>query len=79
MFSIVACESQDSINKAKDINISIITDVDTYGLYMSSVRGITLTPQLEGNTDKEIQYHWSIDSDTEMFDSLDGAQNEVIN
>lgn len=79
MFSIVACESQDSINKAKDINTSIITDVDTYGLYMSSVRGITLTPQLEGNTDKDIQYHWSIDSDTEMFDSLDGPKNEVIN
>lgn len=60
MLSIVSCESQDSINKAKSINISITTDVDTYSIYMSSVTGITLTPQLEGNTDKDIQYHWLI-------------------
>ena len=79
MFSIVACESQDSINKAKSINVSITTDIDTYGLYMSSVRGITLTPKLEGNTDKDIQYHWSIDSNAEMFDSSDGPQKEIIN
>ena len=79
MLSIVSCESQDSINKAKSINISITTDVDTYSIYMSSVTGITLTPQLEGNTDKDIQYHWSTDSDPEMFDSPDGPKNEVIN
>lgn len=46
MFSILVCESQGSVDKAKSISVSITTDVDTYGLYMSSVRGITLTPQL---------------------------------
>ena len=35
--------------------------------------------KLEGNTDKDIQYHWSIDSNTEMFDSSDGPQKEIIN
>ena len=29
--------------------------------------------------DKDIQYHWSTDSDPEMFDSPDGPKNEVIN
>lgn len=79
IFSIVSCESQGSINKAKSLSVSIITDVDTYGLYMSSVRGITLTPHLEGTTDKDIQYHWSTDSDTEMFNSLDSPKKEIIN
>lgn len=79
IFLTVACESQGSITKAKPLSISITTNVDTYGLYMSSVRGITLTPQLEGTTDKDIQYHWSIDSDTEMFDSPEGPKKEVIN
>lgn len=79
LFSLMACEGQESITKHKPLSVSIETDVDTYGLYMSSVRGITLIPQLEGTTDKDIQYHWSIDSDTEMFDSLDGPKKEIIN
>lgn len=57
MFLFVACESQDSINKSNSLSVSIITDIDSYSLCMSSVRGITLIPQLEGVTDKEIQYH----------------------
>lgn len=73
IFSIISCESQGNIT------VSITTDVDTYGLYMSSVRGITLTPYLEGTTEKDIQYHWSIDSDTEMFDSTNGPKKDVIN
>ena len=79
MFLFVACESQDSINKSNSLSVSIITDIDTYSLCMSSVRGITLTPQLEGVTDKEIQYHWSINSDTESFYLPSGTQKEVIN
>ncbi len=75
----VACESQGSVSKAKPLSVSITTDVDTYGLYMSSVKGITLMPQLEGDKSNDIQYHWSMDSDTEMFDSPDGPQNEIIN
>ncbi len=46
---------------------------------MSSVKGITLTPKLEENTDKYIQYHWSIDSDTEMFETPDGPAKAIIN
>lgn len=79
IFSIVSCEVQESINKSKPLSISIATNVDTYSLHMSSVRGITLIPQLEGDTDKDIQYHWSIDSDTEMFKLADGTQKEIIN
>lgn len=79
IFSIVSCKAQESINKVKPLSISIATNIDTYSLHMSSVRGITLIPQLEGDTDKDIQYHWSIDSDTEMFKSLDGTQREIIN
>lgn len=57
MFLFVACESQDSINKSNSLSVSIITDIDSYSLCMSYVRGITLIPQLEGVTYKEIQYH----------------------
>ena len=39
--------------------------LDTYEIHTSSVSGITLTPKLEGVTDKYIEYQWTIDSDTE--------------
>jgi len=46
---------------------------------MSSVKGITLLPKLDENTVKDIQYHWSINSDTEMFDTPNGPAKEIIN
>lgn len=79
LFSFVACGAPQSISKTKPLSVSIVTDVDTYSLYMSSVKGITLIPKLEGNTDEDIQYRWSIDSDTEMFDTPNGPQKEIIN
>lgn len=75
----VACESKENVSQDKALRVSITTDVDTYEANMSSVRGITLIPKLEGETDKDIQYHWSIDSDREMFDSTNGPQKEIIN
>ena len=79
LFSFVACDAPQTISKTKPLSVSIVTDVDTYSLYMSSVRGITLTHKLEENTDKGIQYRWSINSDTEMFATPNGPAKEIIN
>jgi uncharacterized protein YcfL len=79
LFLFVACGAPQSISKTKPLSVSIVTDVDTYSLYMSSVRGITLKPKLEENTDKDIQYRWSINSDTEMFATPNGPAKEIIN
>ncbi|BCZ48115.1 hypothetical protein psyc5s11_41820 [Clostridium gelidum] len=89
LFSFVSCSAPKNISKPKPLSVSIVNDVDTYGLYMSSVKGITLLPKLEETTDKDIQYHWSINSDTkkfkgktldtEMFDTPNGPVKEIIN
>jgi hypothetical protein len=79
ILSFIGCGAQQSISKTKPLSASIVTDVDTYSLYMSSVRGITLIPKLQENTDKDIQYRWSIDSNTEMFDTPNGPAKEIIN
>ena len=79
LFSFISCSAPKNISKPKPLSVSIVTDVDTYGLYMSSVKGITLLPKLDENTCKDIQYHWSINSDTEMFDTTNGPAKEIIN
>jgi hypothetical protein len=79
LFLFVACDTPQSISNTKPISISIVTDVDAYALYMSSVKGITLTPKLEEDIDKDIQYRWSINSDTEMFATPNGPVKEIIN
>lgn len=79
IFSIVACEPQKSVTESTPLSVSITTDVDIYDHDSDSVKGITLMPQLEGSTDKDIQYHWSIDSDTERFSSQDSSKKEIIN
>ncbi|MBC2580150.1 hypothetical protein [Clostridium sp. DJ247] len=61
------------------LSVSIESDVATYEKYTSSVRGITLTPKLQGSSNKEIVYHWTINSNTEMFDTKNGPQKEVTN
>lgn len=75
----VACESQENSNKSKSISLSIETDLDIYELYTSSARGITLTPKVEDISDEDIQYHWTIDSDTETLYTEDGPNKEIIN
>jgi len=79
LFSLVACTNTGSVSQTKPLQVSIETDVDTYEKYNSSVSGITLTPKLEGSINKDIEYHWTVDSDTEMFDTENGPQKEVIN
>lgn len=63
----------------KSFAVSIETDVDTYVAHTSSLRGITLTPKLGGVTDKDIEYQWTIDSDTEMFDTESGPRKGIVN
>ena len=66
-----------------DIQVSISNDIDKYTFTMSSARGITLTPVIEGKINKKIVYHWSTDDHTQQFLSLDGEQtvftNEITN
>lgn len=61
------------------LKVSIVNDVDTYALIMSSVRGITLTPKIDGETDKTLVYHWKINNDTEKFQTPEGDKTELIN
>lgn len=45
---------------SKEPKLSIITDIKTYMLELSSVQGITMTPQLEAKEQtKDIEYTWS--------------------
>jgi len=62
-----------------NLKVSIVNDVDTYALIMSSVRGITLTPKIDGETDKTLVYHWKINNDTEKFQTPEGDKTELIN
>jgi CRISPR/Cas system endoribonuclease Cas6 (RAMP superfamily) len=45
---------------SEEPKLSIITDIKTYMLELSSVQGITMTPQLEAKEQtKDIEYTWS--------------------
>lgn len=69
--------------KDNDLKVSISNDIDKYSFVMSSVRGITLTPVIEGSITKKVIYHWTTDDDTQQFQSLDGEKiiftNEMTN
>jgi hypothetical protein len=80
LFSVVSCSDAEILNKNEPSSVSILTDIDSYNSDNEpSIKGITLTPSFKGNTDKDIQYHWSIDSDTEMFDTPNGLEKEIVN
>lgn len=79
LFLLTACGSTKNISETKPLSVSIESDIDTYEKYQPSVRGITLTPKLDGTTNKDIKYHWKIDSDTEMFYTESGTKKEIIN
>lgn len=69
--------------KDSDFKVSISNDIDKYTFAMSSARGITLTPVIEGKINKEVVYHWNTDDNTQKFQSLDGEKivftNEITN
>lgn len=68
-----------SCSKDHDLTVSIDHDIDTYSFAMSSIRGITMTPIIEGRTNKELIYHWNTNNDTQSFMYLEDIQTEIIN
>lgn len=68
-----------SCTKDHDLTVSIDHDIDTYSFAMSSIRGITMTPIIEGTTNKELIYHWNTNNDTQSFMYLEDIQTEIIN
>lgn len=75
----VNAKIKNTVKFDNSFDVSIEADADTYEIHTSSISGITLTPKLEGVTDKNIEYQWTIDSDTEMFDTESGPRKKIIN
>lgn len=79
LFLITACGTTENSSETEPLNVSIGSDIDTYEKYQTSHHGITLTPKLNGTTNKNVKYHWKIDSETEMLHTEGGSKREIIN
>ncbi|QLY79831.1 hypothetical protein [Clostridium intestinale] len=65
---------------SKEPKLSIITDIKTYMLELSSVQGITMTPQLEAKEQiKDIEYTWSTTEGGFINTIKNESQKEITN
>ena len=66
--------------KSEEPKLSIRTDIKTYMLELSSVQGITMTPQLEAKEQiKDIEYTWSTTEGGFINTIKNESQKEITN
>lgn len=66
--------------KSEEPKLSIRTDIKTYMLELSSVQGITMTPELEAKKQiKDIEYTWSTTEGGFINTIKNESQKEITN
>lgn len=81
LIGLVGCQIKTEDNTHKDsLSVEIIATNDTSNSFDGMP--ITLTPKIKGDYDKELQYHWILESDDDVEGfavSGKGPQKEIIN